>query len=189
VLSGEEEGLLAYEGAIACVGGLPGSVAVCDVGGGSTELVVGTQPAPPAWRRSADIGALALTSLLLPSDPPAPAQLDAAAAEIDFRLDGIVPPQPLGAIAVGGSARALTRLVGPTLGVDALDEALSVVAKRPSAKLAKRHGLDPERARLLPAGALILRAVTVRLGVPLQLGRGGLREGIAAGLLAEAEAA
>jgi exopolyphosphatase/guanosine-5'-triphosphate,3'-diphosphate pyrophosphatase len=189
VLSGEEEGLLAYEGAVACAVGLPRTVAVCDVGGGSTELAVGAPPAAPAWSRSADVGALGLTSMLIRSDPPTRTELDAAAAEIDRRLAGLTPPQPLGAIAVGGSARGLTRLVGPSLGVAALDEALGLIRKRPAAKLAKRHGLDPERARLLPAGALILRAIAVRLGVPLELGRGGLREGIAAGLLAEAEAA
>ena len=189
LLSAEEEGALSYEGATASAARLPRIVAVCDVGGGSTELVVGRPPDPPAWIRSADVGALSVTAMLPESDPPTRAELAAAAAEVDRRLAPLAPPQPLGAFAVGGSARGLSQLVGPSLGVAALDEALELIRKRPAARLAKRHGLDPERARLLPAGALILRAVAARLGVPLELGRGGLREGVAAELLAEAEAA
>jgi exopolyphosphatase/guanosine-5'-triphosphate,3'-diphosphate pyrophosphatase len=189
ILTGREEGLLAYEGAVACAGALPETVAVCDVGGGSTELVVGRPPAPPAWSASVDVGALGLTVASLPSDPPTSDELAAAAEEVDRRFAALEPPRPLGALAVGGSARALSRLVGPTLGVEELDEALARSAERPAAKLARRYGLERERARVLPAGALILRAIAERLGVPLELARGGLREGIAAGLLAEAEAA
>jgi exopolyphosphatase/guanosine-5'-triphosphate,3'-diphosphate pyrophosphatase len=44
--------------------------------------------------------------------------------------------------------------------------------------VASRHGLAPERAQLLPAGILVLDAAARRLGMPLLIGRGGLREGV-----------
>ena len=189
LLTGEEEGRLAYEGAIALAGDLARTVAVCDVGGGSTELVVGEPPSPPSWSGSVDVGTLALTASLLPSDPPADAELAAAAREVELRLSELGPPRPLGALAVGGSARGLARIVGATLGPAELDEALRLAGRSPAAKLARRYGIDRERARVLPAGALVLREIVRRLGLPLELARGGLREGIAAVLLAEAEAA
>ncbi len=65
----------------------------------------------------------------------------------------------------------------------------SLATARRAAKVAKAYGLDEERARVLPAGAIILTEVTLRLGVPLQLARGGLREGAALALLAQAAAA
>src|SRR5918999_1872352 len=69
-LSGEEEALLAYVGAVEAAGKLPESVVVCDVGGGSTQVVVGTRAGGPAWFRSFDVGSLRLTSRMLPDDPP-----------------------------------------------------------------------------------------------------------------------
>ena len=62
VLTADGEGRLAYDGAVARAGeALPEVVAVVDVGGGSTELVVGTPLLGAAWIRSADIGSLRLT--------------------------------------------------------------------------------------------------------------------------------
>jgi exopolyphosphatase/guanosine-5'-triphosphate,3'-diphosphate pyrophosphatase len=55
---------------------------------------------------------------------------------------------------------------------------LSLLASAPAAELSGRYGLDLERVRLLPAGLLILRGCAERLGVPLQIGRGGIREGV-----------
>ena len=70
VVSAEEEGRLAFEGAVSRADTGESVVAVCDVGGGSTELVVGTQLLGPAWVRSVDLGSLRLTAALLPGDPP-----------------------------------------------------------------------------------------------------------------------
>src|SRR5207344_2557056 len=62
VLTADEEGRLAYDGAIArAERELPEVVGVVDVGGGSTELVVGTPSLGPAWVRSIDLGSLRLT--------------------------------------------------------------------------------------------------------------------------------
>ena len=54
-----------------------------------------------------------------------------------------------------------------------------------SAKLAKRGGIDPERAKTLAAGAVILAEVQELLGVPMEVARGGLREGLAGELLSQ----
>ena len=70
VLSADEEGRLAYQGAVAAAASLPETVAVCDVGGGSTELVVGTPTGGPTWWRSIDLGCVRLTERFLVDDPP-----------------------------------------------------------------------------------------------------------------------
>lgn len=190
LLSPDEEGVLAYRGAIArAADRLPETIAVCDTGGGSTEIVVGAPPAPPVWSRSVDLGSLRLTAGFLPSDPPTAPEIAAACEEAARQLATLTPPRPHAALVVGGSARGLARVVGSTLDEAALTGALRVATARRAAKLAKAYGLDERRARVLPAGAVILREVVRRLGVPLELARGGLREGVLAELVAEAEAA
>ena len=188
-LSADDEATLAYAGAVAQSDVDEGSVAVVDVGGGSTEIAVGAPPAPPAWLRSVDVGALRLTAGWLEDDPPTDEALAAAARAVDEAFAGIVPPRPHAALAVGGSARAIAKLVGRRLGERELDDALELLSARRAAKVARLYRIDVERARVLPAGALILAEVVRRLGVPLRLGRGGLREGVALSLLAEARAA
>jgi len=184
ILSAREEGELAYEGALTRedVAGL--RVAVCDIGGGSTEIVVGDSGMPSFWNTSVDLGSLRLTAACLGDDPPSDRSL-AAAEQLAHELFAVVdPPAADLALAVGGSARGLAKLVGPVLGEDELTLALELSSARRSAKVAKSYGLDEQRARVLPAGAIVLREVTRRLGRPLQLGRGGLREAAVVRMLA-----
>lgn len=185
VLSADEEGRLAFAGAVAAASPLSQSVAVCDVGGGSTEVVVGTVAGGPAWTRSLDLGAVRLTERFFAGDPPGRKALAAAGEELERRLEGFAPPLPQVALAAGGTARALRKIVGQTLGADDLDEALRLLGKRPSQKLAKAFGVHERRARTLAAGAIVLAGVQRRLGVPLQVSREGLREGAAFALLDE----
>ena len=93
------------------------------------------------------------------------------------------------ALATGGSARALRRLVGRTLDERRLERAIRLVSRQPSERVARAYGIHVERARVLLAGALILHETQQVLGVPLQVARGGLREGLADVLLAERSAA
>lgn len=189
-LSADDEASLAYAGAVAQSEVDAGTVvAVVDVGGGSTEIAVGAPPSAPAWLRSVDVGALRLTAARLEDDPPTDEALASAARATHEAFAGILPPRPHAALAVGGSARAIAKLVGRRLGERELEAALELLSARRAAKVARLHGIDVERARVLPAGALILAEVVRRLGVPLRLGRGGLREGVALSLLAEARAA
>ena len=139
-----------------------GVVAVCDVGGGSTEVVVGTELLGPAWVRSVDLGSLRLTAALLPSDPPAPAEIEAAQSSVRAAFAAVEPPRPEIALATGGSARAVARIVGHEYGPDELELVVEILASRPAAASAEKLGIRPERARTLLAGALILAEVSRR---------------------------
>jgi exopolyphosphatase/guanosine-5'-triphosphate,3'-diphosphate pyrophosphatase len=189
VLSPGEEGRFAFAGAVSSSGVAAQSVAVCDVGGGSTEIVVGTRVDGPAWIRSFDIGALRLTSRMPDEDPLSGRSLVAAEAEIGRNLEGFTPPLPQAALATGGTARSLRKLVGPTLGPEEFSAALALLTKCSSARIAKTFGIDRDRARTLAAGTLILAAVQERLGVSLGVSRSGLREGAVLALLDVAAAA
>src|SRR4051812_39718498 len=92
VLSADEEGELAYEGAVITTPLDGGPVAVCDVGGGSTELVIGDPRATDRWTRSVDVGSLRLTAALLDDDPPTNAQLARAEDHVHRRFAALDPP-------------------------------------------------------------------------------------------------
>jgi exopolyphosphatase/guanosine-5'-triphosphate,3'-diphosphate pyrophosphatase len=179
VLSGEEEARLAFVGAARTLGHVPsGPLGVVDVGGGSSELVVGTAPDTVGWWTSFALGSGDLADEFMHSDPPCPSELSAARAHVAGTLSGVEPPTPAEAVAVGGSAASLSRLAGPRLDAVALDGALAVLTSRRSAEIAWRFALDRDRVRLLPAGLVILEAVSRLFGVTLSIGRGGIREGV-----------
>ncbi len=182
VLSRDEEARLAFHGALAAAEPL-GAVAVCDVGGGSTQVAVGTAFGGPAWLRSVDLGSLRLSSRMVAGDPPGKFEVAALRAEARSALEHLTPPLPGEAIAVGGTARALRKLVGRTLGRAELKEALRLLRRDGAAQIAGRYGIETWRARALPAGTAILAELQELLGVPLEVGRGGLREGAALELL------
>jgi exopolyphosphatase/guanosine-5'-triphosphate,3'-diphosphate pyrophosphatase len=191
LVSAAEEGRLAFVGAISATkSGGRKLVAVCDVGGGSAQVAVGTRRDGPAWIRSIDLGATRLASRCLGEDPPGREALARAGAEVASALDGFAPPLPHEAYAVGGSARALRRVVGDRLGRTELAEAVELLAKLSAAKLVRDYDIDELRAPTLPAGAVILAALQERLGVPLKVLRsGGIRQGAAAELAARRMAA
>ncbi len=179
VLSGEEEARLAFIGAAATLERpVDGELGVVDVGGGSSELVVGRPPSEVNWWASVGLGSAVLTHTHLRHDPPGPVELAAARAEIASALAPLIVPQPAVALAVGGSATCLALLAGAVLGPDELHDALHRLASGPSAQVAARYGIDPRRARLLPAGLLVLAAAAEVFGTALQVGRGGIREGV-----------
>jgi exopolyphosphatase / guanosine-5'-triphosphate,3'-diphosphate pyrophosphatase len=189
VVSAEDEGRLAFTGAVSRANPGEGVVAVCDVGGGSTEVVVGTKLLGPAWVRSVDLGSLRLTASLLRGDPPASTEIDAAREAVRSGLARLEPPQPEIALATGGSARALARVIGHEYGRAELESIVDVLASRPAAESADALGVRPTRARTLLAGALILEEVSRLLGRPFAPSRGGIREGAALWLAARRAAA
>jgi exopolyphosphatase/guanosine-5'-triphosphate,3'-diphosphate pyrophosphatase len=87
------------------------------------------------------------------------------------------PPAVEAALVVGGSARAARRLVGAKLGGKELAEALSLVETCSPREIARRFGVDRARAEILPAGVILLAEVQRKLGVPLHVCSGGIREG------------
>jgi exopolyphosphatase/guanosine-5'-triphosphate,3'-diphosphate pyrophosphatase len=191
LLSAHEEGRLAFVGALTATRrGTRKLVAVCDVGGGSSQVAVGTRRDGIAWVRSIDVGSIRLTSRLLGDDPPGEVALREARAEVERLLEGFVPPAPELALAVGGSARALRAIVGPDLGASELAEVSELLARTPASEIAARFGLHLERVLTLAAGAVILAALRERLHVPLRVVRGGgVREGAAIELATTLKAA
>jgi exopolyphosphatase / guanosine-5'-triphosphate,3'-diphosphate pyrophosphatase len=178
VLSTDEEGRLAYAGAVATADiELPARIAVCDVGGASTEIAVGAPGSSPDWVASVDLGSVRLTTR---TDDLASARREAADAFAELE-----PPKVELALAVGGSARAARRLVGPWLGDAELTEALRLVETTSPRAISRRFGVDRSRARILPAGVAILAQVHELLGVPLHVCDGGIREGAVLATMAE----
>ena len=170
VLSTDEEGRLAYGGAVATSDiELPSRIAVCDVGGASTEIAVGAPGSSPEWVASVDLGSVRLSAR---TDDLAVARTEAAEA-----FAALEPPHVELALAVGGSARAARRLVGPWLGDAELTEALRLVETTDRRVISRRFGVHRSRARILPAGVAILAQVHELLGVPLHVCDGGIREG------------
>jgi len=186
-LSAEEEAELGYVGALVSTGVEADPVAVCDVGGGSTQLAVGSGP-QPAWLRSVELGSLRLTERCLHSDPPTRAELAAARDAADAAFDALTPPLPAVALATGGTARGLRRagyrrLDGPTL-----ERASEELAALPVSARAKQARAEIHRSRTLPGGAIILARVQALLQVPLEVASGGIREGVCFDLLESAAA-
>jgi exopolyphosphatase / guanosine-5'-triphosphate,3'-diphosphate pyrophosphatase len=189
LLSPEDEGALAWRGAVQFAGPVADPVAVCDVGGGSAQITVGSVGSGPSWVRSIDIGSLRLTKRAFENDPPSARDVAAANEAIAGAFRDITPPLPRTALAVGGTARALRKVVGEELNEDTLRLAAQRCSEMSSQELANQYELEPARARTMAAGVLILLEVQRRLNVSLRVGRGGIREGAALSLLAELAAA
>jgi exopolyphosphatase / guanosine-5'-triphosphate,3'-diphosphate pyrophosphatase len=167
VLTKDEEGTLAYRGAILTAGiALPSRVAVCDIGGASTEIAVGAPGADPDWVESVDLGSVRLT-----------ARAGNMRSEAEDAFAHLDPPAAEAALVVGGSARAARRLVGAELGDAELAEALEIVETTSPREVARSFGVDRARAEILPAGVILLREVQRKLGVTLHVCGGGIREG------------
>ena len=165
LLSGDEEAELTLRG----VGETDGSTLVVDIGGGSTELIGAAQ------RISLDIGAVRLTERHLPSDPPTDEELDACAAAVRSLLPDA--PRPERAIGVAGTITSLAaldlalaeydpeRVHGHRLTLDGVQQQLSRLASMPLAERRQVPALDPERAPVIIAGAVILREVLAHFGL------------------------
>lgn len=187
VLSEAEEGRLAFIGATKTLGHpVEGEIGVVDVGGGSSEIILGTIGDGVRSVRSFKIGSGSIAEEFLTNDPPSAGQIRALRDHIDDFFEGVEIDHPDQAVAVGGSATSLRTLVGAVLEYETLERAVRVLTGDPVAEVAKRFELDPRRVHILPAGVLILEKLSELLGQPLQIGKGGLREGIILDLLHDA---
>jgi exopolyphosphatase/guanosine-5'-triphosphate,3'-diphosphate pyrophosphatase len=167
VLTKEQEGTLAYRGAVLTAGiALPERIAVCDIGGASTEIAVGSPNIDPDWIESVDLGSVRLTT-----------RTGDMASEAEAAFAHLEPPAVEAALVVGGSARTARRLVGAELGETELAEALQIVEATSPREVADRFGVDRARAQILPAGVVLLAEVQRKLGVTLHVCGGGIREG------------
>jgi len=190
VLSGHEEAQLAFVGATKRLGApAEGTIAVIDVGGGSTEIAVGTVDDGSNWDATFRVGSGMLTEAYVTGDPPGLAELGRVRQHVSGVFEGLKLPEVDKAVAVGGTATSLRRLVGAELSHETLERGIRILAEDPAADVAERFDLAPERVRLLPAGMLVLEELSDLLSLPLSIGNGGLREGVILTAVAEAQAA
>jgi exopolyphosphatase/guanosine-5'-triphosphate,3'-diphosphate pyrophosphatase len=184
VLPEEEEGRLSFIGATKTLGHpADGLIGVVDIGGGSTEVILGTVSEGVQSVRSWPVGSGNLAEELIGSDPPSAAEIRRIRDRIDDIFEGVEFEQPAQAVAVGGSATSLRRIVGTVLEYETLERGIRVLCGDPAADVGRRFELDPQRVRILPTGVLLLEKISDLLGQPLQIGKGGLREGVILDLL------
>ena len=158
----------------------PAPVAVLDIGGGSTELIVGSGPGRVTAARSLDIGSVRLTERFMVSDPPAPAEIEAATRLVEEALDtlpayGVHIADAPTLVGVAGTVTTLGTLL---LGLRSWDRARvhhatfpmadvhDLAAKVLSMTVAERQelGVPEGRADVIGAGAVILDRVLMRSG-------------------------
>lgn len=179
VLSGEEEAALVYAGATrALEPSPPDPVLVVDIGGGSTELVLGTGGTPDA-AVSLDIGSVRLHERYLHDDPPTTAQTRACAEDVDAALDGSGLDLASARTVIGTSGTIKTLAAGlmdlPAYDRDAIDGATPLVADTHRfvdrvlgmsvAERLRFPWMHPGRADVIGAGALIWSRVLARTRV------------------------
>jgi exopolyphosphatase/guanosine-5'-triphosphate,3'-diphosphate pyrophosphatase len=178
VLTEQEEARLSFIGAARMLERPPGeALGVVDVGGGSSELIVGRVPNSVDWSASIAVGSGDLADAFLRSDPPSPSELGRAREHVARAFLDVEVPRTRLAVAVGGSATSLRRLAGGLLDETVFSRTLGLLGNTDASEVARRFALDQQRVRLLPAGLLILQAAADQFGAALQIGRGGLREG------------
>ena len=196
IISGDREANLAYAAVRSDAGlGIPAaaSLLVFDIGGGSTELILGDADGVGRYK-SLDIGAVRLTERFFRSDPPTPKELSAARRLVSESLIAFpVPASPLSVAGIGGTALNVAAVTlgqaKPDLdtihGTAVLSAHVSAaLARFASLTLADRRavpGLEPKRADVIVAGALILETLLTYFAADrFLLSARGLRYGLLA---------
>jgi len=189
ILTGEEEARLSFQGA-SWAAQTPRVTAV-DIGGGSTEVMIGTRVSLERWW-SLPMGAVVLTEQFLRSDPPADEEmrLMSAAVEKQLRVVDIRPGPQAELVGVGGTVAALMMHTARKAKTDPrtlssaripFDEVSSMAIHLSLRTTADREemGFERGRADIIVAGAWILAAVMSRLGAPaMRASVHGLRHGL-----------
>ena len=204
VISGAQEAELTFAGAVAELSPGAGPFLLVDVGGGSTELVVGAGPGELTGAVSLDIGSVRITERLLRSDPPTSGEWAAAQAWVDAELaDGwrrLAPGPVKTLLAVSGTAVTVAaavlahRLDTRTphhlaeVDVDEIDAVTRFLARANRAHRASSPWLHPGRVDVIGGGALILdrfaRLVAERTGLgKLTVSEHDILDGLAYSLL------
>jgi exopolyphosphatase / guanosine-5'-triphosphate,3'-diphosphate pyrophosphatase len=178
LLSGPEEAALSFLGATRELARAEGPWLVADIGGGSTELVVGPQP---SGARSLDLGCVRVTERFLPNDPPTPEQLARARSwlrqqyqDAEKEVHGLRSARTL--VGLAGTVSALARFdQGPEpdghaavhhyhLSRESVDRALAALSVLPAAQRARLPGIEAARAPVIVGGTLVLATVMEHFG-------------------------
>lgn len=201
VISGDEEAALSFGGALSALPDADPPVLVMDIGGGSTELVLGPADADgPAVERavSLDMGSVRLRERFLHGDPPTAAEVAEATAFVDGLLDasGVDIAAARTWLGVGGTATSLSALVQGLTHYDRSRVHGSVVRRSDLTALAERllglpvaevlalPTMQPGRADVICGGALVCARVAARASVDLTVSEADILDGLVAGLLA-----
>jgi exopolyphosphatase/guanosine-5'-triphosphate,3'-diphosphate pyrophosphatase len=191
VIGGVEEAALSFRGATGVLGGRhPGPFLVVDLGGGSTEVVLGEQAPEAAY--SMDVGCVRITERHLLSDPPTAAEIAAAEADVHAALDVAAQHVPFARTAtLVGLAGSVTTVTAHALRLPAYDSAVidgsvlsveDVVAAcddllaRDRASRAELGFMHPGRVDVIGAGALVWRAVVQRVRTEVEAAGGSLTD-------------
>lgn len=175
IISSDDEARLSFDSVVKSLQLPPGGrCSVLDIGGGSTELIVGGER-PERWA-SVKIGSVRLTERLLPSDPPTPAEQQALIATVQQAIAALPRAEgelvalagtatTLAALHLGLAAHDSARIDGLRLPTAALAELAQRLGALPVAQRLQLPGLDPRRADVIYAGAVILWQVALQAGV------------------------
>lgn len=192
VIDGDREAALTF---LAAARSFPeataGSAVVIDIGGGSTEIIV-ARAGQIEFRRSLPVGSVRLTEKHVRHDPATPGEVAAIEADLHGMLAAVpFPPGPVTLIGTAGTVTTLAamsldlasydpaRVHGHRMTVAALDRQLERLRASTQAEREAMAGLDPKRADVILAGALILRAISAAAGVPeLLVSDRGIRWGL-----------
>jgi exopolyphosphatase/pppGpp-phosphohydrolase len=190
IVSGDVEATLTFYGATyekMKEQGTPARLAVMDLGGGSTELVT-AKNGHISWRTSIPVGSGWLHDRYLCSDPPTSDDVSVARAFLQTYIQGMrIKEPPASLIVTGGSANSLLLLAHNAFKLDAASKQLTyedllrcegLMRTLPAEDVAQRYGQPVSRARILPAGALIIREMMTRLHLnDITVSPHGIREG------------
>ncbi|MFL5945723.1 MAG: Ppx/GppA family phosphatase [Gaiellaceae bacterium] len=204
LLSGHDEALMTYRG-VTSERMLAAGTVIVDIGGGSTELIAGDADGV-RWHDSLDIGSVRLTERFLHTDPPTRDELDACGRSTRALLAERVPDEIRAhisaAIGVAGTMTSIAALAlalkdydservhGSRVTSEELQQQLERLAAVPLAERRKLRPLDPDRAPVIVAGAVIAREVVSFFGVgELEISERDILEGaaLAAAELPESE--
>jgi exopolyphosphatase/guanosine-5'-triphosphate,3'-diphosphate pyrophosphatase len=176
VMSGEEEARWTFLGALADESESPlqsgrdqRRFAVIDIGGGSTEVTMGT-PSEAEIRHSIDVGCVRLTERYLRSSPPTPDELQRAAVSVQRALAGLdeIDPATCTLVGVAGTLTSLaaldlnlstfatTRIDGHVLTLESIRRIFGQIRTQTPRQLQSSRVISPGRADVLLAGILIL---------------------------------
>lgn len=181
IISGEREAELTFRGATIGIN-LSGGAVVCDLGGGSAELLFAGADGIK-WSTSQPLGSGRLTERFIRHDPPRPQELRSLRTHVHDVLTLLPDAKPECAIFTGGTATHLTVLmdrqsVVSRFSPDELGQALDMLSGRTAEEVAREYQFRPERAAVLPAGIAALQAVARYYEVTtVVVTRRGIREG------------
>lgn len=166
----------------------PAGLGVMDLGGGSMELITAKHE-QITWRTSVPVGSGWLHDRYLPSDPPTRDELQTASTFLTTYFNGMqMKHSPPLLIVTGGSANSLLALAQNAFGLSHDEQRLTredivrcegLLQALPAEEIAQRYGQPVGRARILSAGALIIRTMMERLRLhEIFVSTHGIREGV-----------